>query len=241
MKAKKDGVFRPIRKDHLKMNSLIEENTNLVWSIARRFMGRGHDLDDLFQTGCLGLVKAASRFDSTMGNQFSTYAVPVITGEILKLFREDGAIKVSRSLKSLASKIKKQREIFEQQYGKEPTVSELASLIGVSNEDIAEAMNANAGVVSLDQPVSHDQEDGATKSDMVETSGWGSENNMIDRIQVNEILRTLKGLERKVIVLRFLCDQSQQQTADRLGLTQVTVSRLEKKIKNILLNEYKPL
>ena len=211
------------------MKELVENNINLVWSVVKRFSFKGHDMDDLFQTGCVGLVKAADRFDPTKGFQFSTYAVSLITGEILQFFRSDGAIKVSRALKTKSYQIKKSIEHFSIENGREPTISEIAAELTMSTAEVAEAMNAGSFVYSQN-------DSGKSILDNMEAEGWGSEEEMIDKLTVNEALLKLKGKERQVIVLRYICGETQEKVAKRLGLTQVKVCRIEKKIRERLVD-----
>lgn len=209
---------------------LITENLGLVHSCAHRFTGRGIEYEDLFQAGCMGLVKAFDAFDTERGVRFSTYAVPVILGEMRRLFRDGGTVKVSRSLKELSLKTTREREIFSLREGREPTVSELAEILSVSEEDITEAICAAAPVISL--TVSDD--DGGGQSDIPVES---PEEQISERLSVIKAVSDLEEKDRKLIQLRYYENKTQTQTAEVLGMTQVQVSRREKKILEILRRE----
>lgn len=209
---------------------LITENIGLVHSCAHRFTGRGIEYEDLFQAGCMGLVKAFDAFDTERGVRFSTYAVPVILGEIRRLFRDGGTVKISRSLKELSMKVTREREIFSLKEGREPTVSELAEILSVKKEEITEALCAAAPVISL--TVSDD--DGGGQSDIPVDS---PEEQISERLSVIKAVSDLEERDRKLIQLRYYENKTQMQTAEVLGMTQVQVSRREKKILEILRRE----
>jgi RNA polymerase sporulation-specific sigma factor len=191
---------------------LAEENLGLVHLCANRFRGRGIEYDDLYGAGCVGLVKAAKAFDCDRGVKFSTYAVPVILGEIKRLFRDGGTVKVSRSVKELSLKITSLRENFTVKEGREPTVSELAELSGEDCEAVIEALNADDSGGQLDLPV--DPPDGE----------------IIDRLSLRQVIGVLSPKDRQLIYLRYFQNKTQVETARQLGMTQVQVSRREKKI-----------
>ncbi len=201
-----------------------KSNFGLVHSCANRFRGRGIEYDDLFSTGCVGLIKAINAFDDERGVKFSTYAVPVILGEIKRLFRDGGAVKVSRSIKELSMKIARQTAEFSNKYGKEPTVNELAEILGVPPEEIAEAISAALPPVSL-TPV--DDEHGGQQIDIGTES---VDEQLTDTIVLKSAVEMLQPEERKLIVMRYFKYQTQSQTAKQLNMTQVQVSRKEKKI-----------
>ncbi len=198
------------------------ENIGLVHSCARRFNGRGIEYDDLFQAGCVGLVKAADGFDEERGLKFSTYAVPVILGEIRRLFRDGGTVKVSRSLKELSMKATRERERFTNAEGREPTVSEMADLLGVEREQAAEAMGASLPPLSLTR--SGDEDEG----DQIDLPVAPPDELLTDRLALRQVLEELEPRDRELIVLRYLKSNTQQVTADKLGMTQVQVSRRER-------------
>ena len=203
---------------------IICNNVGLVHSCARRFIGRGVEYDDLFQAGCMGLVKAADGFDEERGLRFSTYAVPVILGEIRRLFRDGGAVKVSRSLKELSMKAARERENFTGREGREPTVSEMADLLGVDLEEAAEAMGASQPPLSLTR--TGDEDDG----DQIDVPVMPPEEQLTDHLALNQVLCELEPLDRALIVLRYIKSNTQQSTAEKLGMTQVQVSRRERAI-----------
>ncbi len=205
---------------------LIALNSGLVNGIAHRFRGRGTDFEDLVQIGTIGLLKAIRSFDMSRGNAFSTYAVPLIIGEIRRFLRDDGVIKVSRIQKRIGAALMHEREKYIAEHGEEPRLSDIASLVGVSIEEAAEAIDSTSPVHSLSEIIGDDDfslEDVIPSTD--DTLG-----KMLERVALNETIRTLPILWRKIILLRYFRDYSQQQTADALGLTQVKVSREEKKI-----------
>lgn len=200
------------------------ENIGLVHACARRFLGRGVEYDDLFQAGCMGLVKAADGFEEERGLRFSTYAVPVILGEIRRLFRDGGSVKVSRSLKELSLRASRERDAFAASQGREPTVHELANLLGVEPEQAAEALGASLPPLSLTR--SGEEEEG----NQIDVPVAPPEEGITDRIALRQVLRELPPQDRALIVQRYLHSRTQQATADLLGMTQVQVSRRERAI-----------
>ena len=202
-------------------NTLIEDNVRLVHSCCKRFAGRGIEYDDIFQVGCIGLVKAADGFDETRGLCFSTYAVPNIIGEIKRMFRDTGAIKVSRAVKELSMKIQREKELAEKR-GEEITIANLAKRFEVSPEEIVEAMESSRQILSL----TYESEDGTVELQLPTDS---HENEVCSRILINDALLSLNQEEQQIIHLRFFCEKTQMQTADILGISQVQVSRKEKK------------
>ncbi len=202
----------------------IEKNLGLVHSCAGRFRGRGIEYDDLYSAGCMGLVKAYDGFDETRGLCFSTYAVPVILGEIKKLFRDGGTVKVSRSLKELGLKLGLARERWLKENGQEPTVSQLAAMVGVSPEQAADALNASLPALSL-TPVNSD--DGRGEFDIPEES---CEETVSDRLSLKSVLNSLPPEDRALIYLRFFKNKTQSETARVLRTTQVQISRRERKL-----------
>lgn len=203
---------------------LLLENNGLVWSVVRRFYGRGVDPDDLYQLGCLGFLKALDGFDPAFGTQFSTYAVPKISGEIRRFLRDDGAVKVSRAMKEQAAAIKMARQQLMAQLFREPTLSELAEKTGLSPEEIAVAETATSATESIQKQTGEDGfslEDVLTKGDPEEA--------MIERIALREAIGALAQRERLVIELRYFRAMTQEQVARVLQVSQVQVSRIEKK------------
>ena len=200
------------------------DNVGLVHTCARRFSGRGIEYDDLFQAGCMGLVKAVDAFDEDRGLKFSTYAVPVILGEIRRLFRDGGSVKVSRSLKELSLRATREREAFFRNEGREPSITELAQLLGVEAEQAVEAVGASLPTLSL----TRNDED--AEGSEVEIPVPAPEEGITDRLALRQVLGELSEHDRSLIVLRYLKRQTQLATADQLGMTQVQVSRRERVI-----------
>ena len=209
---------------------LITENLGLVHSCAHRFTGRGIEYEDLFQAGCMGLVKAFDAFDRERGVRYSTYAVPVILGEMRRLFRDGGTVKVSRSLKELSLKTTKERENFLLKNGREPTVSELSEILSVSAEEVTEALCAAAPVISL----TAGEDEGGGQTDVPVES---PEDEITERLSVIKAISDLEEKDRTLIKYRYYENKTQTETAKILGMTQVQVSRREKKILEILRRE----
>jgi RNA polymerase sporulation-specific sigma factor len=202
---------------------VVERNLGLVHASARRFMGRGIEYDDLYQAGCMGLVKAVTGFDTSRGVQFSTYAVPVIMGEMRRLFRDDGPIKVSRTLKEQSLKAVRAREKLRGLLDREPTVCELAKEIGLDPAETAQALEA--GVTPLSLTVGEDGE-----SSQTDIPVEADEDALVDRLTLKEALCRLCANDRQLIILRYFQNKTQSETAEYLGMTQVQVSRREKKV-----------
>lgn len=208
---------------------LIEENMGLIHHVVKRFLGRGVEAEDLFQIGAIGLVKAVDRFDLSFGVRFSTYAVPMIAGEIKRFLRDDSMIKISRSLKELAIRAAKLREQLLMERGEEPGVEELSELLGVEPEELVQAMDGSAEVESLQKIVYQGDGEGLSLMDKVE-QGKDEEETLLRQLLLEQLLRSLEPKERRLIMLRFFHDRTQTQVAEELGMSQVQVSRLEKKI-----------
>ncbi len=222
---------------------LIEKNLGLVHSIVRRFLGRGYDPEDLFQIGTIGLIKSIDKFDLQMGVKFSTYAVPMITGEIRRFLRDDGPVKISRTLKENAVKVKVTRQRLQGELGREPTMSEISEGCGLSREDIVLAMEAGCEVESLYAAVYQDDgseiylvdkvvqgENGAVGSSVVSGSRDDEKERLLDHMLLQELLATLSERERQLIHMRYFQNRTQSYVAACMGISQVQVSRLEKKI-----------
>ena len=207
----------------------IQGNLRLVLSIVQRFSMRGENMDDLFQIGCVGLMKAIDNFDISVGVRFSTYAVPMIAGEIKRFLRDDSMIKVSRSLKELAVKAARLREQLLMERGEEPGVDELAERLRVEPEELVQAMDSCTEVESLQKVISQGDGEGVSLMERVE-QGKDEQEALLRRILLEELLSSLDPKERRLIVLRFFHDRTQTQVASELGLSQVQVSRPEKKI-----------
>ena len=203
--------------------NLIQDNLGLVHSCANRFKNRGIEYDDLFQAGCVGLIKAADGFNSELGFQFSTYAVPAILGEIKRIFRDGGAVKVSRALKEKARFVMTEKENFTREYGYEPSVSELADFINMTPAETAELLLVTLPPVSL----TGEDENGEKQFDV---PVMGEEDKIAERLTLNECLKSLSDKDRTIIELRYFKGETQTVVAKKLGMTQVQVSRREKVI-----------
>lgn len=208
---------------------LVEENMGLVWCIVKRFCGRGTEPEDLFQIGSIGLLKAIDKFNLDFEVKFSTYAVPMIAGEIRRFLRDDGMIKVSRSLKELSYKAHLIRERLQEELGRDATVQELAQELGVPEEELTMALESSGEVESIYKPVY--QKDG-NEIQLVDrlVEKEGHEEQILNKIVLGRLLETLKKEERRLIYLRYFKNQTQTQVGKELGISQVQVSRMEKKI-----------
>ena len=210
---------------------LIEENEGLIWSVARRFFGRGAEPDDLYQLGCLGFIKAVRGFDEAYGTRFSTYAVPKISGEIRRFLRDDGTVKVSRGLKERAGLIRSVRSTLAQRLGREPVLSELSAETGLTPEEIAEAETATGTAESLQR------ENGDENFTLEMVLGdYGQEERLVERFALEEAIHKLPQREQMVIALRFFHGLTQDRAAGVLGISQVQVSRLERRAIDSLRN-----
>lgn len=210
--------------DRAASEALIIGNSGLIWSIARRYFGRGVDPDDLYQLGCLGFIKAVDGFDPEYGTQFSTYAVPKIAGEIRRFLRDDGTVKVSRSLKERSIMIRATRQKLTGELGREPTLSELSEQTGLQAEEIATAEMATGATESIQK---RSGEDGFALEDVL-TDGE-MEDQIVEKIALREAIDSLNEREQMVIKLRFFHGLTQDKTAKILGVSQVQISRIEKK------------
>ena len=208
---------------------LVEENAGLVWCIVKRFMNRGAEAEDLFQIGSIGLLKAIDKFDLTYNVKFSTYAVPMISGEIKRFLRDDGMIKVSRSLKELAYKAYLCQETLQESLGREPLLSEIAQELSVSIEELTMAMEASGDIESLQKSIY--QKDGQEIRLMDKLPGQErQEDKTLDHMVLGNLLMSLEQTERQLIYLRYFANRTQTQVGEELGISQVQVSRMEKKI-----------
>lgn len=206
------------------METLVEENSGLIWAVARRFLGRGTDAEDLYQLGCLGFLKAVEGFNTEYGTQFSTYAVPKISGEIRRFLRDDGAVKVSRSLKEQASTIRTVRNQLTAALGRDPTIAEISRQTGLSPEEIALAETAASATESIHR---ESGEDGFTLENIL--TDTESEEKMVEKIALRQAISALPEREAAVINLRYFHGLTQQRVAKVLDVSQVQVSRIEKK------------
>lgn len=210
--------------DKAASEQLVTENAGLIWSVARRYLGRGAEADDLYQLGCLGFLKAVEGFDLEYGTQFSTYAVPKISGEIRRFLRDDGAVKVSRTIKEQATAIKIARNSLTHALGREPTVTEISRQTGLSPEDIALAENATAATESIQR---ESGEDGFTLEDVL--TDTQTEERLVEKITLRQSIEKLPERERMVINLRYYHGLTQERVARVLSVSQVQISRIEKK------------
>ena len=208
---------------------LVEENVGLVWCVVKRFYGRGTEAEDLFQIGSIGLLKAIDKFDLSYDVKFSTYAVPMISGEIKRFLRDDGMIKVSRSLKELAYKSVQAREKLTDRLGREPTLEELAKETGVDKEEIVQAMEAGGEVESLYRPIHQKEGSEIRLLDRIEERER-REDKILDTMVLKQLLETLDAKERQLIYLRYFADRTQSDVGKIMGISQVQVSRMEKRI-----------
>ena len=224
MSSTEELIARSQAGDHEARDQIVAENTGLIWSVVKRFLGRGTEPEDLYQLGCLGFIKAVDGFDLEFGTQFSTYAVPKIAGEIRRFLRDDGAVKVSRTVKERSVLIKAARNQLLIARGTEPTVSEIVAYTGLSAEEIAEADNATAAIESIQQQTG---EDGFSLENVL--SDTESEEVLLERISLRQAIGRLPEREGLVIKLRYFHGLTQDRVSKVLSVSQVQVSRIEKK------------
>ncbi len=222
-------IARAQAGDEEAKEQLIQENVGLIWSLVRRFTNRGYDPEDLFQIGSIGLIKSIEKFDFSFGVRFSTYAVPMILGEIKRFLRDDGMIKVSRTLKQTAYKASLKKQELQRELDRQPTIQEIAAAIEMEVEDIVLAMEANTEVDSLQAVIYQGDGRPITLSDKIDQAPK-EETNMIDRLLLGEILNQLPPQEKQIIVFRYFQDRTQTEIGDLLGISQVQVSRVEKRV-----------
>jgi RNA polymerase sporulation-specific sigma factor len=216
--------------DKAAKDEIVENNVGLVWSIIKRFQNRGYESEDLFQIGCIGLIKAVDKFDTSFNVKFSTYAVPMIIGEIKRFLRDDGIIKVSRSIKELSNKARVTKEIMTRELEREPTVTELSERLNVKIEEMVMAMEASYTPESLFFTNNEGEGNSLQLIDKIEGEGEGIFIEMIDKLALRQILGTLKPRDKQIIILRYFKEKTQVQIAKILGISQVQVSRIEKRI-----------
>ena len=228
-----DHTIALIRKSHEgdkeARERLVEENVGLVWCVVKRFCGRGTEAEDLFQIGSIGLLKAIDKFDLSYDVKFSTYAVPMISGEIKRFLRDDGMIKVSRSLKELSYRSIRAREKLTDRLGREPTLEEMSAELGVDKEEIVQAMEAGGEVESLYRPIHQKEGSEIRLLDRLEEKDQREEK-ILDRMVLRQMLETLDSRERQLIYLRYFADKTQADMGKIMGISQVQVSRMEKRI-----------
>ncbi len=229
-------IQRSHEGDEKAREQLVEENVGLVWCVVKRFYGRGTETEDLFQIGSIGLLKAIDKFDVSYDVKFSTYAVPMISGEIKRFLRDDGMIKVSRSLKELSYRTYQAREKLIETLGREPTMDELAELMEVDREEIAQALEAGSEVESIYKPVLQKGGNEIPLLDKLEETEK-QEEKILNHMLLTQLLSTLNKEERQLIYLRYFQDQTQTEVGKLLGISQVQVSRMEKRIMERLRKE----
>ena len=226
-----NSIKRAQDGDKFEMDRLIRENNGLIWSIVKRFMNRGYEVEDLYQIGCIGFIKSIKRFDTNFEVKLSTYSVPYILGEIKRFIRDDGPIKISRSIKELNIKIIELQKEYLNRYGKEITLEQLAKELKTSKEDIAMALDSARPVNSIEDSQYRDNKTDKTISLIDQlSSGKDEENEITNRITIKKLISELKDNEKKVILLRYYKGKTQMQVAKILGITQVQVSRIERKV-----------
>lgn len=233
----RDLLIRSKAGDSFAREKLINCNLKLVFNIVRRFQNRGHELEDLFQIGCIGLMKAIDKFDLGYDVKFSTYAVPMIVGEIRRFLRDDSPVKVSRSVKETAYKIQQVRDLMTARLGREPSIGEVASELGLSREEVVTAMEATQSPTSIYETLHQEDGDPIYLLDQLKGEEEGDVP-WLESLSVKEILNSLPERDRNIITWRFFEDKTQSEIAGRLGLSQVQVSRLErqalKKLKDLI-------
>ncbi|MCM1178911.1 MAG: SigF/SigG family RNA polymerase sporulation sigma factor [Clostridium sp.] len=208
---------------------VVTENLGLVWAVARRFLGRGHELEDLYQIGCIGLMKCIDKFDLSFDVKFSTYAVPMISGEIKRFLRDDGMIKVSRTLKETAYKVKRAREEIVNRTGIEPKLEEISDALEIDMEEIVASLDASVEVESIHKTIY--QNDGNAIYLIDKIADVEDENEtLLDHLVVEELMEHLEEMEEKIIKLRYFENKTQTEIAKEIGISQVQVSRMEKRI-----------
>ena len=230
------ALIRQAKEGDMEARSrLVEENVGLIWSVVRRFQGRGYDSEDLFQIGSIGLLKCIDHFDLSRDVKFSTYAVPLIMGEIKRFLRDDGMVKVSRSLKEIHYKVKKEKELYQKEYHREPTLQEISVTLQIDEADILMAMESGQEISSLHQVIYQSEGDEIHLEDKIEKQTDEIEE-AVNRMYISQLLSHLNEQEKKLIEMRYFENKTQTAVAQVLGISQVQVSRLEKKILEKLRN-----
>jgi RNA polymerase sporulation-specific sigma factor len=222
-------IERAQNGDRESQSILVRNNIGLIKSIVKRFLNRGYEYEDLFQLGSIGLLKAIKNFDVRYNVKFSTYAVPMIVGEIKRFLRDDGMIKVSRSLKEINGKMKQAKERLTKDLGREPSLNEISEEIGIPTEDLVMALDASSSPEYLYDTIHQDDGSPIFLIDKI-SADEDQSSDMLDRITLKEMISKLKPRERQIIIMRYFQDKTQTQIAEKLGISQVQVSRIEKKI-----------
>ncbi len=224
-----EDILKAQNNNEESMSKIIEKNSGLLWSIVKRFLGRGYDAEELYQIACIGFIKSVKRFDITLNLRLSTYAVPYIIGEIKRFIRDDGPIKVSRSIKELLYKIKEIQREYLCKKGEEITILEISKKLKVSKEEIVMALESEREVESVDKEIYDNKYNGESKINNI-SNGKDEETILVNKICLGKMIRELNKREQEIILLRYFREKTQSQVAKRLGITQVQVSRIEKKI-----------
>lgn len=227
-----DNIAKAQNGNSEAMDSLVKNNMGLVYNIARRFIGRGYEIEDLNQIGAMGLVKSIKKFDINYNVQLSTYAVPFIIGEIKRYIRDDGKIKVSRSIKELATKINQIQKEYIIKNGEEIKIEKIAELLNVSKEEVALALDANASnvVTSINEPIYNEKSGKEVCVGDMLADDTNEEVNITDRLTINKLIEELNDQERDIVIMRYYKGKTQTEVAKKLGISQVQVSRIEKRI-----------
>lgn len=220
-------ILQSQQGDQFARDEIIQKNMRLVWSVVQRFLNRGYEPDDLFQIGSIGLLKSVDKFDLSYNVKFSTYAVPMIIGEIQRFIRDDGTVKVSRSLKETSNKIRRAKDELSKQFGRTPTINEISEHLDLTPEEVIMAQEASRAPSSIHETVYENDGDPITLLDQIADH---SEAKWFEKIALKEAIALLDEREKLIVYLRYYKDQTQTEVAERLGISQVQVSRLEKKI-----------
>lgn len=224
-----DVIIRAQSGDKAARDKLVEDNIGLVWSIVKRYTGRGYEVDDLFQIGSIGLIKAIDKFDLSFNVKFSTYAIPMIQGEIKRFLRDDGIVKVSRIAKENNWKIKKVVMAFEKKYAKKPTIDEISKLTGLDKSDIIFAMETDITIDSINRTLYENDGHEVYLIDSI-NNGFDEIEKIVDNMVLEKVINILNEEEKNIIKMRYYEGKTQTQIADMMGMSQVQVSRYEKKI-----------
>lgn len=223
-------VIKAKQGDRDALETLVEDNKGLIWSIIKRFANRGHEIEDLFQIGSIGLIKAIKKFDLSFNVKFSTYAVPMIIGEIKRFLRDDGIIKVSRTIKETAYKAKQVEETLTRELGRQPAVGEIAKKMGIDVEELVMSYEATMAPTSLYNPVNEGEASPIRLIDKIDNESEYNQHDIVDKIALKQVLAKLSFRERQIILLRYFRGKTQTEIADMIGISQVQVSRIEKKV-----------
>ena len=230
-----NSIIKAQNGDKYEMENLIENNNGLIWSIVKRFSNRGYEIEDLYQIGCMGFIKSIKRFDTSFEVKLSTYSVPYILGEIKRFIRDDGPIKISRSIKELQVKISELKKQYTIKNGKNITMEELQNELKVEKEDILMALESTNIVESIENSYCGENKDGKTISILERLSSGKNEEEMItNKITIKQLINELEYRDKELILLRFYKEKTQTEVAKILGVSQVQVSRMEKKILNTM-------